>query len=64
MLLATAIAEAGPSPDAVRAYLDELGVTRPPFPGVSGPISFEDGPAGNLVMVSVGNDSIAARQSR
>src|SRR5688572_27588518 len=40
MLLATAIREAGPDRRAIRRWLESLGRTRDPWPGVTGPIAF------------------------
>ncbi len=39
MLLATGIREAGPNPHALRAWLLELGQSRPPYQGLTGPIT-------------------------
>ena len=50
MLLADAIREAGPSRAAVRRYLRELGRSRPPYVGVTGPIAFSPGALPRLVM--------------
>lgn len=41
LLVAHAVREVGPSRPAVRAWLESLGRTRPPFPGVAGPIAFD-----------------------
>ncbi|MFI5310379.1 MAG: ABC transporter substrate-binding protein [Gemmatimonadales bacterium] len=41
LLLATAVREGGGTRAGVRAWLESLGKTRPPFAGVSGPISFD-----------------------
>jgi len=40
MLVVAAIREVGPDPAAVRSWLGGLGVVRPPFEGVTGPIAF------------------------
>ncbi|MEO8635254.1 MAG: ABC transporter substrate-binding protein [Gemmatimonadales bacterium] len=40
MILAEAIREAGPVPDAVRAWLSELGRSRPAYHGVTGALAF------------------------
>ena len=40
MLLAAAIREAGPDRRAIRRWLESLGRTRDPWPGVTGPIAF------------------------
>jgi len=50
LLLARAVQEAGPDPDQIRRYLGELGSTRPPFPGVTGPIAFGPDRPINLVL--------------
>jgi ABC-type branched-subunit amino acid transport system substrate-binding protein len=51
--VATAIREGGPTRVAVRNWFESLGRSRPPFEGVSGPISFENGlrVGGRLFMV-------------
>jgi branched-chain amino acid transport system substrate-binding protein len=53
MLIADAVRVVGPSRAAIRRYLRELGASRPPYLGVTGPISF--GPAAHprLVMAHV-----------
>jgi branched-chain amino acid transport system substrate-binding protein len=43
VLLATAVIAVGPNRARIRDYLASLGVERPPYPGVTGPISFEPG---------------------
>jgi branched-chain amino acid transport system substrate-binding protein len=40
MLLSTAVREAGTSRRAIRSWLESLGRTRDPWPGVTGPIAF------------------------
>lgn len=40
MLLAQAGREVGPDRERIRRYLESLGVSRPPYRGVTGPISF------------------------
>jgi ABC-type branched-subunit amino acid transport system substrate-binding protein len=50
MVLATALQAVGPDPLAMRRYLRSLGRERPPYRGVTGPISFQPGPRGNFVM--------------
>jgi len=40
-LLAEAIRSGGNNREAIRQYLSELGSTRPPFPGIAGPITFD-----------------------
>jgi ABC-type branched-subunit amino acid transport system substrate-binding protein len=51
MLLALAIRDVGGNPVAVRDYLAELGASRPPYPGVTGPISFAAGRQRPLFML-------------
>ena len=51
MLLGLAIREVGGNPVAVRDYLAELGASRPPYPGVTGPISFAPGRLRPLFML-------------
>jgi branched-chain amino acid transport system substrate-binding protein len=46
LLLATAVHETGGSRRDVRRWLESLGRSRPSFPGVSGPISFDRGRVG------------------
>jgi len=50
MLLADAIREVGPRPAAVRRWLGSLGVARPPYAGVTGPIAFATGARPRLLM--------------
>ena len=52
MLAATAIRQAGADPAAVELYLTKLGVTRPPYRGVTGDIHFHDGRDGPLIMMN------------
>ena len=51
LLLATAIRAAGPTPSAVRQYLQDLGRGRPPYPGVTGPITFTPSAQQRLMMM-------------
>jgi ABC-type branched-subunit amino acid transport system substrate-binding protein len=53
MLAAQAVREAGPSRAAVRRYLGELGTSRPPYQGVTGPISFAPNRATNLLATRI-----------
>ena len=53
MVAAQAVREVGPHPPAIRRYLSELGTTRPPYRGVTGPIAFNAGRRTNLVMTRV-----------
>ncbi len=50
MVAAQAVREVGVQPAAIRSYLQELGTARPPYHGVTGPISFAPGRVVNLVM--------------
>ncbi len=50
MLLAHAAREVGPDPPGIRDYLLELGRNRPPYRGVTGPISFTPDRPTNLIM--------------
>jgi branched-chain amino acid transport system substrate-binding protein len=50
MLLARAVRDVGADRGAVRRYLESLGRERPPYPGITGPISFGPGRRTNLVM--------------
>jgi branched-chain amino acid transport system substrate-binding protein len=40
MLVMQALREVGPRPKAIQAYLTQLGKSRPPYQGVTGPIAF------------------------
>jgi branched-chain amino acid transport system substrate-binding protein len=51
LLLATAIRAVGPTPSAVRGYLLDLGRGRPPYPGVTGPITFAPSARPRLMMM-------------
>ncbi len=61
MVAATAVREAGPDPAAVRDWLLSLGRERPPYAGVTGPISF-GGRTGPLLMISARADSVVMEQ--
>jgi len=50
MLLARAVRDVGADREAIRRYLESLGRERPPYPGITGPISFGPGRRTNLVM--------------
>lgn len=52
MLAATAIRQAGVDPAAVELYLTKLGVTRPPYRGVTGDIHFHDGRDGPFIIMN------------
>jgi len=54
MVAAAALRAAGPRRAAIRRYLSELGVSRPPYHGITGPISFAPGRPTNLVMLRLG----------
>jgi branched-chain amino acid transport system substrate-binding protein len=53
MLLAEAVREAGPRRSSVRRWLESLGDRRPPYRGVTGPISFRPDRPVNLVMTQL-----------
>ena len=55
MLAATAIHQVGADPAAVSRYLATLGVTRPPYQGVTGMIDFRGSRSGPLMMVTSRN---------
>jgi ABC-type branched-subunit amino acid transport system substrate-binding protein len=54
MVAVRAVETVGRRRDAVRRYLSELGVSRPAYPGITGPISFTRSRPTNLVMVRLG----------
>jgi ABC-type branched-subunit amino acid transport system substrate-binding protein len=58
MVLATAAQAAGPNPGRIRRYLEDLGRTRPPYHGVTGPISFQPGRPANLIMTRLEGDRV------
>jgi len=62
MVAAQAVREAGPDRAAVRRYLSELGTARPPYRGVTGPISFAPGRAVNLLMTRVVDGAVVVAQ--
>lgn len=51
MLAAAAVRTVGTRREAVRGYLRSLGRERPPYPGITGPVSFQPDRAVPLVMV-------------
>jgi branched-chain amino acid transport system substrate-binding protein len=55
MLAGKAIREGGPKRDAVRKYIEELGRSRPPYQGVTGPIAFTAGAPRPLLMTRLRN---------
>jgi ABC-type branched-subunit amino acid transport system substrate-binding protein len=59
LLLAEAVREVGPDPERMRRYLLSLGVDRPAFPGITGPISF--GEARALPIYIVRSDELPGR---
>jgi len=68
-LLAEAIRAGGDNREAIRQYLSELGSTRPPFPGIAGPIAFDahgdPNPSYYLAEVTVdGSKAVAPIASR
>lgn len=58
LVAAAAIRDAGPRRAAVRRYLSELGTVRPPYPGVTGLISFAPQRPANLLMTHVENGAV------
>jgi ABC-type branched-subunit amino acid transport system substrate-binding protein len=58
MVAAQAVREAGPRRAAVRRWLSELGTARPPYRGVTGPISFAPDRPVNLLMTQVVNGAV------
>jgi branched-chain amino acid transport system substrate-binding protein len=58
LVLATAVRSVGPNRAAVRDYLVSLGTARPPFLGVTGPISFARDRAPRLVMARLHGHSV------
>jgi branched-chain amino acid transport system substrate-binding protein len=64
MLAAEAVRVAGPRRVAIQRFLRELGGARPPYQGITGPISFTPGRRANLVMVRVGTGAVAATLAR
>jgi branched-chain amino acid transport system substrate-binding protein len=63
MLVGEAIRTAGPSRTAIRQYLEELGRTRPPYPGITGPISFAPGSVRPLLMTRLNNGRLKLLQN-
>ncbi len=57
MLAATAVREAGADRAAVSAYLRSLGVSRPPYQGITGPVSFTPNARHELLMTRIQGDS-------
>jgi ABC-type branched-subunit amino acid transport system substrate-binding protein len=55
MVVAQAVREVGPQRAAIGRYLRELGTTRPPYRGITGPISFARNRPTNLVVTRVGD---------
>ncbi len=53
LLAAAAIRDGGPSRPAVRRYLRALGISRPPFQGLTGPIAFTPDALRPMVMTRV-----------
>lgn len=57
LLLAEAVRAVGADREDVRQFLEGLGRSRPPYEGVTGPISFGPGRSINLVMTRLDNGS-------
>jgi ABC-type branched-subunit amino acid transport system substrate-binding protein len=64
MVAAQAVHDVGPDPAAVRRYLNELGSERPPYRGVTGPISFARDRPINLVMVRISHGAVVVGDGR
>ncbi len=64
MVAAQAVRAVGARRGAIRRYLSELGVTRPPYRGVTGLISFARGRPTNLVMLRLGGTSAVSAITR
>jgi branched-chain amino acid transport system substrate-binding protein len=64
MVAARAVHDVGPRGTAIRRYLSELGISRPPYHGVTGPISFGPQRAANLLMTRVVNGTVALADGR
>jgi ABC-type branched-subunit amino acid transport system substrate-binding protein len=62
MVAARAAHEVGARPAAIRRWLASLGVSRPPYAGVTGPISFAPERAANLLMTRVAGDTAVAAE--
>ena len=58
MLVTDAVLRAGPSAAAVRRYLRELGRSRPPYQGVTGPIAFGSGSRTRLVLARLARGAL------
>ncbi len=63
-MLAEAVREVGTSRSAIRRYLSELGASRPPYAGVSGPISFTRERTTNLLMTRMADDRVVIADHR
>jgi len=64
MMLATAVRDVGPRGDDVSAYLLSLGVSRPPYQGITGPLSFQPRRPVNLVMTRVRDGASVLAEGR
>jgi len=53
MLSAAAVRAVGPDRDAVWEWLQSLGTSKPPYQGVTGPISFNEPPLSRMVMIRI-----------
>ena len=65
MLLATAAREVGTRRESIREYLASLGTTRPPFPGASGDIAFDENgdPRPSYCLAEVGAQGVRVIRS-
>jgi branched-chain amino acid transport system substrate-binding protein len=64
MVLAAAVRDVGRRPMAIRRYLESLGRERPPYQGVTGPVSFQPGRAGNFMMTRLEGNRIVRVEPR
>lgn len=58
MVLASAIRAVGPDRGAIRGYLLELGASRPPYRGVTGPVAFGSSRSSRYVMARLRDGSL------
>ncbi len=58
MVLAHAMRAVGADCNAIRRFINELGTSRPPYQGVTGPISFAKDRPARLIMTSIRNGKL------
>jgi branched-chain amino acid transport system substrate-binding protein len=63
-LMAAAVADVGPDRSAIREWLRSLGRERPPFPGLTGPITFGGPAAPRLWMARIANGNVVPDTAR